>query len=266
MGRAQRAGSGTVAASAPYPDAALPPVPARITVADTVYRHLREALILGRFDPAQALTIGGLAASFQTSHMPVREALRRLAAEGALEVRANGSARVPHVTHHALHDIARARVALECLAAELAAAQMSDAELRALDTLENAHRCSAASGDVTRMLEANRSFHFAVYAAARSPVLLNLIESLWLRYGPFMRALSLYMAPRMAQGTHEPFVQGHHEIVAALRAADGAAVRVAVQRDIEGTRDLLESLLHQRERGEAPTIGLPTPPRPQAES
>ncbi|MCC5971802.1 MAG: GntR family transcriptional regulator [Pararhodobacter sp.] len=223
-------------------DAALSPVSARVTVADSVYQNLRQALILGRFDPGQVLTIGALADTFHTSHMPVREALRRLGAEGAVEIRSNGSAYVPEVTLDALEDISRARLALEGLATELAVERISEDDLCALEQLEARHSATAQLRDVHEMLERNRDFHFAIYGAAGSPVLLNLIESLWLRYGPFMRLLSQRIAPQLERGTHEPFQQGHREIVEAIRAREAARARAAICRDIEGTKTLLAEI------------------------
>ncbi|MFN4098745.1 MAG: GntR family transcriptional regulator [Pararhodobacter sp.] len=220
-------------------DAALRPVLARVTMADSVYQNLRQALVLGRFDPGQVLTIGALADSFQTSHMPVREALRRLGAEGAVEMRSNGSAYVPDVALATLEDISRARLALEGLATELAVDRISETALCALEDLEARHSATARLHDVYVMLERNRDFHFALYAAAESPVLMQLIESLWLQYGPFMRLLSQRIAPQMESGTHEPFLQGHREIVEAVRARDPARARAAICRDIEGTKTLL---------------------------
>lgn len=226
----------------PLADGALNPVSARVTVAHSVYQNLREALVLGRFDPGQVLTIGALADTFKTSHMPVREALRRLGAEGAVEIRSNGSAHVPDVTLDTLEDICRARLALEGLATELAVERMTEKELRNLEALEARHAATAESHDVYEMLERNRDFHFAIYTAAQSPVLLHLIESLWLRYGPFMRLLSRQIAPQLERGTHEPFVQDHREIVGAIRARDAARARAAICHDIEGTKHLLATI------------------------
>lgn len=230
----------------PLTGAALHPVMARVTVAESVYLRMRDSLVLGRFDPGQVLTIGALAETFQTSHMPVREALRRLGAEGAVEIRTNGSAYVPEATPEALDDIIRARLALEGLATELAVDRITEDEARALSALEARHSATVELRDVYEMLERNRDFHFAIYAAARSPVLHSLIESLWLRYGPFMRLLSEHIAPELAAGTHEPFLQGHREIVAAIRARDGARARQAMCRDIEATRALLVELCAAR--------------------
>lgn len=233
----------------PLSQVSLQPVIARMTVAESVYLQLRDSLVLGRFESGQMLTVGALAETFQTSHMPVREALRRLGAEGAVEIRMNGSAYVPDVTQEALDDIIRARLALEGLATELAVQRITDDEARALSDLEARHRATVELRDVYEMLERNRDFHFAIYAAARSPVLLSLIESLWLRYGPFMRLLSKHIAPELASGTHEPFLQGHREIVAAIRARDAVRAREALCRDIEGTRSLLAELCARRAQG-----------------
>lgn len=233
-----------VSPDAPPPEATaiLAPVAGRMTVADSVYQRLRQALILGKFDPGRLLTIAALADRFGTSHMPVREALRRLGAEGALEIRSNGSAYVPRVTRAALDDICRARIALESLATELAAQAVTAEELDALERLEAAHAATAHLHDVDEMLEKNRDFHFSIYRASRSEVLLPLIDSLWLRYGPFMRMLSDHMAPRMAEGAHEPFMAGHRAIVAALRARDGRAAAAAMAEDIARTQMLLREL------------------------
>src|SRR5271155_5767889 len=106
-------------------DLGLEPILSRLTIQDSVHQQLRHALMIGRFDPGQVMTIASLADSFGTSHMPVREALRRLAAENALEIAPNGSARVPFVTRGRLDDLCRARIAVEGLATELGAGQIT---------------------------------------------------------------------------------------------------------------------------------------------
>jgi len=223
-------------------DDSLEPVSSRITISDGIYFQLRNALITGRFDPGQALTIASLAKSFQTSHMPVREALRRLGAENALEIASNGSACVPTVSVERLDDICRARVALEGLATEIAAGNIQADEIEAVELHMAEHEASSASGNVYDMLLKNRDFHFAIYRASRSEVLVQLIDSLWLRYGPYMRMLSSYIAPRMGTGLHKPFSNHHQAIVDALRRRDGTAAREHMIADITGTQMLLREL------------------------
>ncbi len=221
----------------------LVPVSGRVTVGDGVYQQLRDALTVGAFAPGQTLTIAAAAGALGTSHMPVREALRRLAAEGALEIRPNGSAHVPAVSRARLDDICRARILLERTATELAADHAAEAELDELARLARAHAEAARAQDIHDMLLRNRDFHFALYRASRSEVLPALIELLWLQYGPYMRMLSARLAPHMGGGGHEPFMQGHSAIVAALRAGKGRRAADEVAEDIRRTQQLLQEEL-----------------------
>ena len=98
-----------------HADKPLKPVATRKTVQDQVYEQLREALMSGAFQARDSFTIASLADRFQTSHMPVREALRRLAAENALRIAPSGTAFVPDLSRGELDDISRARVIIEGL-------------------------------------------------------------------------------------------------------------------------------------------------------
>jgi DNA-binding GntR family transcriptional regulator len=223
-------------------EAVLEQVTSRATIQDLVYRQLREALINGDFDPGQVLTISSLATQFGTSHMPVREALRRLAAEKALHVSRNGSARVPVVTRDRLDDLCRARVAVEGLAVELGTRAISEEDLARLNEIEDGHTAAAKAGNVYRMLVGNRDFHFAIYRASGSEVLVQLIDTLWLRFGPYMRMLSTHVKPLVEKGPPEPYFEQHRAILAAIAGRDEAAARRELERDITITWDLLKEL------------------------
>ncbi|WP_299479056.1 GntR family transcriptional regulator [uncultured Paracoccus sp.] len=212
------------------------PVAVRATLGDAVYRELRDALSVGRFDPGEALTIGAISDAFNTSHMPAREALRRLVAEGALEVGTSGSAKVPSVDARRLDDITEARVLLERRATELAVVQASAEDLTEIDRLARIHAEIANHRDVYDMLLKNRRFHFAIYRASHSAVLPPLIESLWLQYGPYMRLLSDHLNAAREQGGHGVYAEGHRRIVAAIRAGDAEAAADAIEADIRRTR------------------------------
>ncbi|MFV0387080.1 GntR family transcriptional regulator [Paracoccus sp. (in: a-proteobacteria)] len=218
----------------------LEPVSSRRTVGDMVYLKLRDALTVGRFDPDQVLTIGAMSEAFQTSHMPVREAMRRLTAEGALSVAASGSVRVPAVNRAHLDDIIEARVMLERRATERAVAAITDDGLRTIRQQAQAH-AAADQSDIHEMLLRNRDFHFAIYRASGSDVLPALIESLWLRYGPYMRLLSDRAAP--AGGGHNQYTRGHLTIVEAIGRGDASAAAQGIEADIRGTQDQLRRVL-----------------------
>ncbi len=109
--------------------AKLAPVAARDGLQERVYRELRKALIYGKFDPGQTLTIHELANSLETSTMPVRDALARLVSEQALEAMPNRSVRVPRIDAARVDDLLRARVVTDVGAACWSSQrQASDAE------------------------------------------------------------------------------------------------------------------------------------------
>lgn len=217
------------------------PIGSRRTVQEAVYQQLSHALMTGRFDPGQPLTISSLADLFATSHMPVREALRRLVAENALEIASTGTAVVPMVNRQRLDDLCMARVVVEGGATELAGPNIDARTIRALERMTEDHLDAYRDKSVPHMLANNQEFHFTVYGAARSPVLLQLIETLWLRFGPYLRMLTQNLEPQLKAGDGESYTRHHFDIVAALKAGDWAAARRHMEDDIRTTHTLLRT-------------------------
>ncbi len=193
-------------------------VSSRVTVQDNVYEQLRHALMWGSFEPSQVVTIAALAAEFGTSHMPVREALRRLAAENGLEIARNGSARVPDISRARLDDICRVRVSLEGLATELATPHMGSGDIDRCLTLAREHEALGREGKIYEMLRKNQEFHFTIYELSGSETLPQMIETLWLRLGPYMRLLTNHIRQQVDEGVIQPYSTYHYEMLDAMRA------------------------------------------------
>jgi DNA-binding GntR family transcriptional regulator len=157
------------------------------TQQERVYARLREAILNGQFLPGHSVTLRGVAKMLDVSPMPVREALRRLTTERALELQANRRIAVPLMTLPKLQEIVDARVALETGAAARA---LDNIDGRALDLLrtidENIDR-AIAKKDTLAYIQGNYRFHFTLYGFGVSEVTIPLIESLWLQTAPFMR-------------------------------------------------------------------------------
>ena len=206
----------------------------RETVQERVYAALRDRLMRGGFEPGQKLKIGELAAAFGTSAMPVREALNRLAAERAIESMPNRSVRVPALSKDALQDLMETRFAVEGLAVARAALNMTASTLETLRTLIDAQSETDAEHVSEASAEQNRAFHFAIYRKSGSSVLLPIIESLWLQFGPYLRVASERFDGREGRGTNF-----HVEIVDALARGDGDTAREALEADIGRAFDLV---------------------------
>lgn len=226
--------------TAPFP---FEPVRTRSTVQDVVYRALHDALMIGQFEPGQVMTLDALSKSFGTSHMPIREALRRLAAEGALELTAGGSCRVPSVSRERLDQLFDARFALEPLAVERAVPFMKGDSLRKLKQACETHRAVTREDGVETLLRNNREFHFLVYGASGSEVLSQLIGLLWLRLGPYLRMLSRALDTRIGTSEFNNGAQHHLDLIAALERQDTAAAIAAIRGDTNATYDMLIDLI-----------------------
>ncbi len=197
-----------------------------------VYRVLRRAIMTGQFAPGEPVTINGLAEALGVSAMPVREALHRLVSEGALELLDNRRVRVPDLDPQRFEDILDARIALETRAAERAMPFVDDFRLARLRAFDQQADQALAAGNFGRLVEANFDFHRCLYEARPGSVMLPLIESLWLRLGPFMR--------RAGETLSETYqVDRHAEALAAIVARDAEALKAAIVADIrDGTGHL----------------------------
>ncbi len=192
---------------------------------ETVYRTLRDGLISGRFPPGQDVSLRGLAATLGAGVMPVREAVRRLVAEHALELTGTRRARVPTMDAARFDELMRARLLLEPECAARALPAIDAPRIRRARGHDAALEASLAGGRPDQYLAGNYAFHFEIYRAARSDVLVPLLESVWMRFGPFMRTVYGLV------GT-AALIDKHALALDALERRDEAALRAAVTADI----------------------------------
>lgn len=214
----------------------------RETLHDRVYAELRRSLIHGVFDAGQVLRIVDMAETLQTSTMPVREALARLVSEQALEALPSRSVRVPLITRERLDDLARARRLVEGQLTALALPHIDAAAIDNLRDLTRACESAFASDDPDKAhatSELNHAFHFAIYGAAGSAVLLPIVESLWLQSGPYVRAAAHIHAEHGSQ----PAVHHHWQLIEALERRDEAAAVDALSKDISYSFNLIRARL-----------------------
>ena len=215
-----------------------PPQPAH----ERVYRRLRDMILFGDLAPGQPVTIQGLVARFGVSMTPVREAIRRLTAEGALEFRGNRRVSVPVLDAASFEELALARTAIEPRLVEMAARRAGPSDIAALRRADDALNAAIALGDAKAYMRHNHAFHFALYRLAEAAILLQLAETLWLRFGPLYRVISgRYGTARL--------IDKHDEALQALARGDAAAAQRAIRDDIEQGFALVRDSLHEAEGG-----------------
>jgi DNA-binding GntR family transcriptional regulator len=190
------------------------------------YETLRHWITVGRVLPGERLKLRDVAAELEVGLMPVRAALQRLAAEGALTYSPNRGVAVPRLSPAEFDDVLQTRLLLEGEAAERGALRLSAADREQLR--DDARRMERAlrKGDAKAYLAINEDFHVRLYRAAGSPLLMTLIETVWLRIGPLSNQLfEDAAAPAVLNDAHD-------DLMRALDAGDSAAARRAIERDL----------------------------------
>ncbi|MBI1173149.1 FCD domain-containing protein [bacterium] len=197
----------------------------KIPTHEVTYVRLRDMILFGLLEPGQPVTIQGLINDLGAGMTPVREAIRRLAAEGALLPQGNRRVTVPRLTPAVLDQIAYVRLTIETRLAELAAANLTPALIARLEAIDAEVDAAIRAGEITAYLESNHAFHFTLYEASGAAVLVDIARSLWLRFGPSLRSV-------IALGGASNLPDRHEEALAAMAAGDAAALARAMHSDI----------------------------------
>jgi DNA-binding GntR family transcriptional regulator len=203
---------------------------------DLAHTQLRDALLAGRYEPGAVLTLRSLAESFGTSITPVRDALTRLVAQGVLQQGPRNAAIVPHLTVGELKQLTIVRCALEGRAAREAARHRDPRALHQLETRLGQMQALIAARKLESYLDHHRQFHFEIYAMSRVPLLVEMIENMWLRCGP---ALS-FVIPQYVLS-----LKGSDHHTAAMKAiikGDADKAEAEIVADISEAANYLEGL------------------------
>jgi DNA-binding GntR family transcriptional regulator len=209
--------------------------------AQRAYAHLRARLLAGEFPAGARLPEEELAAAARVSRTPVREALRRLHAEGLVEFVPNRGAHVANWTARDLDEIFGLRALLESHAAELAAPRIGAADLSRLSALQDRMDAAGRRGgtqELDQVAELNNAFHEIIHTAADNRRLVTLLGAVV--QTPLVHRTFRRYTP---EALERSFAH-HRELVAALRARDpawaGSVMRshvLAARATLLGARD-----------------------------
>lgn len=212
------------------------------------YERLCRDLKAGRFAPGEKLKLRDLAHEMGISPTPVREALARLISEQALEQVGHHSVRVPIMDEERFGEVRELRLVLEGQAAARAALRATGADVQRLEAIHERMAALREAGDDAAAREQAELFHIGVYQLARMPVLLRMVEGLWLQCGPLMKALE-----RHAMG--KPRKQHPHlAVLRGLRRADPELARQGIQEELERTTQPILAYLREQAGVPAPKV------------
>lgn len=199
---------------------------------DRVRDTLAEAILTGMLPPGAHLNAEALAKQLGVSHIPVREALRSLGADGWIDYRPHLGAYVRARTEDELVDLFEARLELEGTTTALAAERRTAEQLAELDHILARQ---AAATDPLDLARINAQFHIAVAACSQNQLMAGFVRSL------SMRARFYFSA--VAPDRKDESLRDHRAIVEALRRRDSAEAERIGRAHVAGTRlDVLRTL------------------------
>lgn len=203
---------------------------------EQVYRSLRDAVLFGALEPGEPVTIQGLVERLGAGMTPVREALRRLTAEGALQALGNRRIQVPVLGVEAVEELTLARMAIEPRLAERAAVRAGAEDVARLVKIDTRLDSAITRGDIEGYLRENHAFHAALNSTAEAPILQAMTDMLWLRFGPSLRVVCGQLGTRYLRDCHK-------DLVKALEASDPAEAARAIEADVaQGMEMILGSV------------------------
>lgn len=216
-----------------------PAAPGHGTLANTLYRRLRDDIAGGRLDPGARLDEQEIADRHGCSRTPVREAFRLLASERLVELRGRQGAVVRSISAQTLIEMFQVMGELEGLCARLAARRSTPAQNAGLQAI-HARLEAAADDTVDAFYDINAEFHEAIYEAANNAFLAEETRRLRNRVAAYRRRVT-HMPTRV-----EDTLREHAEIMAAILARDPEAAHRAMRAHLtllgENLLDLIAGL------------------------
>lgn len=205
-----------------------------VTLAQQAYDELRRSILANDIAPGTALPEEALAARFNVSRVPVREALRRLAADGLVTLVPRQGAVVSSLSPKQFLDAYRLREALEVLAIRLALPRLTAADMARLHELQAEMRAAVDAGDGERFFAANAAFHALFVDRSDN-------EYLHATYGPLIVQMRRYRSPSAdLRGGLERSLGEHEAILDAIRVGDAEAAARLLADHIRVPQRILE--------------------------
>jgi len=213
---------------------AAPAEPIRFqTKAEAVYDEIRRRILRGVLPPNSTLNQDALAPELGVSVTPVREAVRRLEAEGLVQFHAHRSVVVSPLSLAELSEIYDVRLQLDPYAAAVATAKASEETLRAIERMAR----TQVSSDPLEQATINRAFHRSIYAESGNRLLIETLDRLWERTDRY-RILLVSSEIDVRQVVRE-----HLEIVAAMQSRRSRLVAKLIRAHVTKARASIESTL-----------------------
>lgn len=208
-------------------------------VADQVYDVLRNKILTGELAAGFPLRVRDVATMVGTSVMPVREAIRRLEDTGLATRVPHRGAIVKEFTAPELIHIYEVRSILEVEAARRGANRITNEAIEQMEIAGERMQRAVDAKKVSDALDEDELIHRTIYKSGGNPVLVDMIENLWLQCRPYK-----FIGANEALDTNDSSLwTSQREIIKATKDRDEEAVATMIYRSLQSARERLEKRL-----------------------
>lgn len=201
----------------------------KASLSEQIESALKEEILKGRFAPGEKISVEALAAEWEVSNTPIRDAMRRLEKAGMLKVVPRRGVYVATIDQQDFKHVFDLRIALECLAIKTATTQIPDEEVQALlKTYKESERRLQESGDRDFLIEHDHAIHDVIVQYCGNPKLIEYMQDL--------HNLSIWAQGTMNARQPDSFEKAlpeHLEIVRRLNERDVEAAESALRSHLE---------------------------------
>jgi len=212
------------------------------TLRQKVYDQLRDKIISADILPGETISLRELAEKFGVSLMPVREALWQLESERIIVIESNKRIRVNTLTAKEMEEALRLRLLLESTAAERACDLRPESELPKLRKKLEALQGAAERPKI--FMRKNSQFHISIYSFADSPLLLEMIERLMARVGPYVYTYAV------ARQDSSRILKYHVNMFQGLAERNKKMITEALREDLKAAAHIILPALEQKSQKE----------------
>lgn len=149
------------------------------TKKEMIYSILKKEILTGELALGEKVVISHMAKRFESSEIPVREAMNKLSSENLIEVKPHVGAIVTPLSLEELRQILELRIVLECYATKVAAKNLDSQDFNELNFNIQSSKTAYEESDYNKFAELNHNFHMIIYSKSNNDLLIKTIQDLW---------------------------------------------------------------------------------------
>ena len=212
----------------------------KVSLVDQVIEQIRQSIFNFEYKPGDKIDLKELSEKWGVSRTPLREAIRKLEAEGLITYKAQKGFMIRSIQPEEVKKLFVVRKNLESLAGSLACDYVTDGEIKEIEKIHNKIITLPDKSDFSKiedlrvLHQLNKDFHFKIYKASKNKFLIQVISYMW-------NISAIYIASTLSTpGRINKIIKEHEKILLSLKKKDKVGIQKAIKKHLDSSeRDIM---------------------------